>query len=156
MPRHPLSTTVRFKKLHDDVELPARATEGSSGYDLRAHLPDGKIGLAPGQRKLVPTGFSMELEPGYEAQVRPRSGLAWREGVTVLNAPGTIDADFRGEVKVVLVNLGEKTHIIEPGARIAQMVVSPVARTTEVVLEDEEDLAETERGEGGFGSTGSS
>lgn len=154
MPRHPLSTVVRFKKLHEDVALPVQAVEGSSGMDLRAWLPDGKIGIAPGQIKLVPTGFSMELEPGYEAQVRPRSGLACRHGITVVNAPGTIDASFRGEVQVGLVNLGPATHIIEPGDRIAQMVVQAVPRVTVVVLESADELSQTERGAGGFGSTG--
>lgn len=154
MPRHPLSTVVRFKKLHEEVVLPEQAVDGSSGMDLRAWLPDGKIGIAPGQIQLVPTGFCMELEPGYEAQVRPRSGLACKQGITVVNSPGTIDAGFRGPVQVGLINLGAATHIIEPGDRVAQMVVQPVPRVTVVVLEGDDELSQTERGDGGFGSTG--
>jgi dUTP pyrophosphatase len=154
MPRHPLSTTVKFKPLHDDVQLPKRQSAEAAGFDLHAYLPDGKVGISPGERKVVPTGFSMQLDPGYEGQVRPRSGLAIKEGVTVINAPGTIDSDYRGEVKVGLVNMGNTTFIVEPGARIAQLVVAAVARVSVVELEVQDELEESERGEGGLGSTG--
>ena len=153
MPRHPLSTTVKFRKLHDDVQLPERKSEEAAGMDIHAYLPDGKIGIPPGERKIVATGFQMEMAAGYEAQIRPRSGLAIKEGVTVVNSPGTIDSDYRGEVKVGLINLSSTTYILEPGTRIAQMVIQAVPRIS--VLEVEE-LSSTERGEGGFGSTGSS
>jgi dUTP pyrophosphatase len=154
MPRHPLSVTVRFKRLHEDAQLPERKSDEAAGFDLHAHLPDGKIGIPPGGRKLVGTGFAMQLDAGYEGQVRPRSGLAIKEGVTVINAPGTIDSDYRGEVKVGLVNMGDTTYILEPGTRIAQLVVAAVARVSVVVLEDDEELDDSERGAGGFGSTG--
>lgn len=151
--RHPLSTTVKFKKLHDEVQLPEYKSELAAGMDLHAWLPDGKIGIPPHQRKVVPCGFCMELEPGYEAQVRPRSGLAIKQGVTVVNSPGTIDADYRGEVMVGLINLSSSTYILEPGTRVAQMVIQAIPR---VVVEEVEELSSTDRGEGGFGSTGSS
>jgi dUTP pyrophosphatase len=153
MPRHPLSTTIRFQKLHEGVEIPTRATEGSAGFDLRAHLP-AKVGISPGDRLLVPTGLRVEIEPGYEGQVRPRSGLACKEGVTVVNAPGTIDSDFRGEIHVGLINLGRTTYILEPGTRIAQLVIQALPRVTVVELEEGVELGHTGRGEGGFGSTG--
>jgi dUTP pyrophosphatase len=156
MPRHPLSTTVRFKRLHDDAQIPERKSDEAAGFDIHAHLPGGKIGIPPGERKLVATGFAMQLDAGYEGQVRPRSGLAIKEGVTVVNTPGTIDSDYRGEVKIGLINLGNTTFILEPGTRIAQLVVAPVARTSVIVLEDDEELDDSERGEGGFGSTGKS
>ena len=130
--------------------LPAYATVLAAGMDLRAHL-DAPITLAPLQRALVPTGFHIALPPGYEAQVRPRSGLAAKHGITVLNAPGTIDADYRGEVKVILVNLSDTPFEIVPGERIAQMVV---AKCEQVEWEEVDSLDETGRGEGGFGSTG--
>jgi dUTP pyrophosphatase len=154
MPRHPLSTTVKFKPLHDDVQLPKRQSEGAAGFDLHAYLPDGKIGIPPGGRKVVATGFSMQLDPGYEGQIRPRSGLAIKEGVTVINAPGTIDSDYRGEVKIGLINMGNTTYIIEPGTRIAQLVVAAVARVSVVELEVQDELEESKRGGGGLGSTG--
>ena len=130
--------------------LPAYATVLAAGMDLRAHL-DAPITLAPLQRALVPTGFHIALPPGYEAQVRPRSGLAAKHGITVLNAPGTIDADYRGEVKVILVNLSDTPFEIVPGERIAQMVV---AKCEKVEWEEVDSLDKTVRGEGGFGSTG--
>ena len=151
MPRHPLSTTVKFKKLHDDVTLPEHKSEKAAGMDIRAYLPDGKIGIPPGERKIIKTGFAMELDTGYEAQVRPRSGLAIKQGVTVVNSPGTIDSDYRGEVKVGLINLGNTTYILEPNDRIAQLVIQAIPRIS--VMEVEE-LSLTERGEGGLGSTG--
>ncbi len=130
--------------------LPAYATELSAGMDLRADL-ETPITLGPLERALVPTGLFIALPAGYEAQVRPRSGLAARHGITVLNTPGTIDADYRGEVKVILVNLSQTPFEIVPGERIAQMVV---ARHERVEWEEADALDETERGAGGFGSTG--
>ena len=130
--------------------LPTYATELSAGMDLRANLTD-PIVLKPLQRCLVPTGIFMALPEGYEAQVRPRSGLALKKGITVLNSPGTIDADYRGEVGVILVNLSAEDFVVEDGERIAQMVI---ARYEQVEWESVEVLSETERGSGGFGHTG--
>ncbi len=130
--------------------LPEYSTPLSAGMDIRANV-DAPITLAPGQRCLVPTGLRMALPEGYEAQVRPRSGLALRHGVTVLNTPGTIDADYRGEVGVILVNLGTEPFVVNDGERIAQMVI---ARHERAELEAVDTLDETERGEGGFGHTG--
>lgn len=151
MPRHPLSTTVKFRKLHDDVQLPERKSDEAAGMDIHAYLPNGKIGIPPGERKIVDTGFQMELDAGYEAQIRPRSGLAIKQGITVVNSPGTIDSDYRGEVKVGLLNTGATTFILEPNTRIAQMVIQAVPRVSVLVVDE---LSETERGEGGLGSTG--
>ena len=128
--------------------MPEYATPASAGVDLRAS--DGCV-IPPGGRALVPTGLRIALPEGYEAQVRPRSGLALKHGVTLPNSPGTIDADYRGEIGVILMNLGQEPFIVEPGDRIAQMVVAPVAR---VAWSEAEALDATERGEGGFGSTG--
>lgn len=134
------------------LELPRQQTAGAAGLDLRAALPpDETLTIGPGRRAMVPCGFAIALPQGFEAQVRPRSGLAAKYGVTVLNSPGTIDADYRGEVKVVLINLGEETFEIRRGDRIAQMVVAPVSAVGFVI---EESLDETERGSGGHGSTG--
>jgi dUTP pyrophosphatase len=134
------------------LPLPAYRTEAAAGMDLAAAVPeDAPMVLAPGERILVPTGIAIALPPGHEAQVRPRSGLAHAHGVTVLNAPGTIDADYRGEVAVLLVNLGTESFVIRRGMRIAQLVVAPVARA---VLRPVPALAPTARGAGGFGSTG--
>jgi dUTP pyrophosphatase len=130
------------------LPLPAYASEGAAGLDLRA---DEGSTLAPGERRLVPTGLALELPPGHEGQVRPRSGLAVRHGIGMVNAPGTIDADYRGEVGVVLVNLGKEPFEVKRGDRIAQLVVAPVARVEVVEVEA---LGESGRGEGGFGSTG--
>jgi len=135
----------------NDLPLPQRATPGSAGVDLRACVTD-PISLAPGQRALVPTGFAMALPEGYEAQVRPRSGLAIRSGVTMLNTPGTIDADYRGEIGVIAVNLGSAPVTIRRGDRIAQMVIQ---RVPPAVLVEVDELPSTARGEGGFGSSGS-
>jgi len=154
MPRHPLSATVRFKKLHDDVQLPKRQSEEAAGFDLHAYLPKGKVGIPPGERKIVNTGFAMQIDPGYEGQVRPRSGLAIKEGITVVNTPGTIDSDYRGEVKVGLINLGNTTYILEPGTRVAQLVICAVPRVSVLELEEDQELTETVRGDGGLGSTG--
>ena len=133
-----------------DVALPRYQSELAAGLDLCAALEEPQT-LAPGERKLVGTGLAIALEPGFEAQVRPRSGLAHRHGVTVLNAPGTVDADYRGEVKVELINHGSEPFVIEPGARIAQLVVAAVVQAE---LELVEDLDLTARGSGGYGSTG--
>ena len=133
-----------------DLPLPAYETAQSAGMDLAAAI-DAPMTLAPGKRAIVPTGLAIALPAGFEAQVRPRSGLAAKNGVTVLNTPGTIDADYRGEVKVILVNLGEDPFEIERGMRIAQMVIAPV---TQASFTEVDSLSETERGSGGFGSTG--
>jgi dUTP pyrophosphatase len=135
-----------------DLPLPEYQTLDAAGLDLVAALPaQAKLVLEPGGRHLVPTGIAVQLPHGYEAQVRPRSGLALRYGVTILNAPGTIDADFRGEIHVLLVNLGREPFEIGRGDRIAQMIIAPVTR---VSLVDVQDLSISERGMGGFGSTG--
>ena len=135
-----------------DLPLPSYASTGAAGLDLSAAIGEGAVlELLPGGRSLVPTGFALALPEGYEAQVRPRSGLAVRHGVTVVNAPGTIDSDYRGEVQVALVNLGREPFEIRRGMRIAQLVVAPVARVT---IMPADTLEETERGSGGFGSTG--
>lgn len=133
-----------------DIPLPAYATEQSAGMDLCAAITDA-ITLKPNERTLVPTGLSIALPQGYEAQIRPRSGLAAKNGVTVLNTPGTVDADYRGEIKVILANLGTEPFTIERGMRIAQMVV---ARHSFVTWDQVDTLDETARGSGGFGSTG--
>ncbi|HET6527124.1 MAG TPA: dUTP diphosphatase [Balneolaceae bacterium] len=141
-----------FKKLPHakDLPLPSYETEFAAGMDIRAALNE-PVELQPGKRKLIPTGLQMALPKGYEAQIRPRSGLAYRNGITMLNTPGTIDADYRGEVKVLAVNLGDEPFIINHGDRIAQMVIAPVTQAT---VQETDDLSETERGKGGFGSTG--
>ena len=131
-------------------DLPAYATPLAAGVDLRANLDEALV-LKPLDRALVPTGLFMQIPEGYEGQVRPRSGLAAKHGITVLNTPGTIDADYRGEIKVILVNLSNEAFTIEPGERIAQMVF---ARCEQAVWEEVGNLDETERGAGGFGSTG--
>ncbi|MGI9352795.1 MAG: dUTP diphosphatase [Rhizobiaceae bacterium] len=136
----------------EGLELPGYESVDAAGMDLRAAVPeDAAMVLAPGERKLVPTGLVMEIPKGHEGQIRPRSGLAYKHGITCLNTPGTIDADYRGEVMVLLINLGDDNFNVERGMRIAQMVIAPVnqVETIEVSLADE-----TERGSGGFGSTG--
>jgi dUTP pyrophosphatase len=147
-----MTVTLEFKRLDHgrDLPLPAYQSELAAGLDLLAAV-EAPLSLAPGERALVPTGLAMSLPAGYEAQVRPRSGLAAKHGVTVLNTPGTVDADYRGEVKVILINLGDAPFEIARGERIAQMVIAPVlqARITEV-----DALSDTARGAGGFGSTG--
>ncbi|HPE98439.1 MAG: dUTP diphosphatase [Chitinophagales bacterium] len=130
--------------------LPAYATEHAAGLDLRAELKEAVI-LGSLERQLIPTGIYIALPEGYEAQVRPRSGLAIKHGITMLNSPGTIDADYRGEIKVIVVNLSKEPFTIQPGERIAQLVVAQYAR---ISWQETEDLDETERGAGGFGSTG--
>ncbi|MGZ8362793.1 MAG: dUTP diphosphatase [Caulobacteraceae bacterium] len=135
-----------------DLPLPAYETGGAAGMDLRAAVPDGEpMTLQPMARALVPTGLSFAVPAGFEAQVRPRSGLAAKYGITCLNTPGTVDSDYRGEVKVILVNLGEEDFVIRRGERIAQLVICPVARAE---WEQTDDLGDTGRGAGGFGSTG--
>lgn len=134
----------------DGLALPRYATEGAAGMDVEAAL-EADLTLAPGQRMAVPTGLSMAIAAGHEIQVRPRSGLALRHGITVANTPGTIDSDYRGEVKILLVNLGDTPFVITRGMRIAQLVLAPVTRAT---LEQVDSLEDTDRGSGGFGSTG--
>ena len=147
-------TTVRVERLPhaDGLPLPAYETSGSAGMDLRAALADdAPLTLAPGARVLVPTGLKIALEPGYEAQVRPRSGLALKHGLTCLNSPGTVDSDYRGEVGVILINHGQEPFVIRRGERIAQMVI---ARHEQADMVEVGSLDETARGAGGFGSTG--
>jgi len=143
---------VQFKRLpgNEDLNLPKKMTEAAAGFDLQAAV-ESPIELQPGERKLIPTGFAMAMPNELEAQIRPRSGLAYKHGITVLNSPGTIDADYRGEVKVLLINQGQQPFVIERGERIAQMVIQlvPQINITEV-----EELSETVRGAGGFGHTG--
>ncbi|EKP93631.1 dUTP diphosphatase [Thermaerobacter subterraneus] len=141
---------VAVRRVHPRAQLPRYATELAAGCDLVAAL-DEPVRIPPGGTCRVPTGLAIALPPGYEAQVRPRSGWAARHGLTVLNAPGTIDADYRGEIQVLLVNLGREPVTVAPGDRIAQLVVAPVARAYFVEVES---LPPTPRGEGGFGSTG--
>jgi dUTP pyrophosphatase len=142
---------VRLRRLDAGATVPMRMSPLAAGLDLSACLPGGGIELAAGARALIPTGWGIALEPGYEGQVRPRSGLALRQGLTVLNAPGTIDADYRGEIQVLLINLGSEPVRIEHGSRIAQLVVAAVAMVDVVEVEE---LPESFRGAGGFGSTG--
>jgi dUTP pyrophosphatase len=142
---------VRLPHGHD-LELPAYGTPGSAGMDLRAAVAeDAPLTLQPGQRALVPTGLTIAVPPGFEAQVRPRSGLALKAGITCLNSPGTIDSDYRGEVGVILINHGQETFTIRRGDRIAQMII---ARYERIVWRETEVLETTSRGAGGFGSTG--
>ncbi|AVL54992.1 dUTP diphosphatase [Roseobacter denitrificans] len=133
------------------VPLPAYETSGAAGADIRANCPDGPVTLAPGARALVPTGLRMAIPQGYEVQIRPRSGLALRHGITLVNSPGTIDSDYRGAVGVIMQNLGDAAFEITHGMRIAQMVVAPVVQAS---FELSDSLSETDRGSGGFGSTG--
>ena len=133
-----------------DIPLPAYATEGAAGMDICAAV-DADLTLAPGARMAVPTGLAMAIDPGYEVQLRPRSGLALKNGISLANAPGTIDSDYRGEVKVILVNLGDADFVVSRAMRIAQMVIAPV---TKCYIEAVVELTDTPRGDGGFGSTG--
>ena len=141
---------LRVRKKSPSVELPRYETAGAAGMDLRAFI-DREIVIAPLERAKIPTGLFVELPLGYEAQVRPRSGLAFRLGVTVVNAPGTIDCDYRGEVEVLLINFGNEPFTVKNGDRIAQMVIAPVIRA---FVCEVDNLSQTERGAGGFGSTG--
>lgn len=149
-----MTVTIKVRRLphNADLPLPAYETEQSAGMDLRAAVADdAPVTLGPGQRGLIPTGLAIALPPGFEAQVRPRSGLALKHGITCLNSPGTVDADYRGELAVILINLGQEPFVIRRGERIAQMVIAPV---TQGVFAEVETLDETARGAGGFGSTG--
>jgi len=143
-------TKIQIKKLSNSVLIPKYETPGSSGMDITAHINESIV-INPGEKALVPTGFSLAIPKGHEVQIRPRSGLAAKKSITVLNTPGTIDADYRGEIKVILINLGKDKFIVENGERIAQIVVCPIAQ---VQLEEVKELSETDRGSGGFGSTG--
>lgn len=141
-------TTIRFRKLDSSATIPSQAHPGDAGLDLSS-IED--VTIAPGARRLVRTGLAVEIPDGFEGQVRPRSGLALKHGITVLNAPGTIDAGYRGEVGVVLANFGEAPFAVEKGMRIAQLVIAAVARVT---IEVADSLSSSERGEGGYGSSG--
>jgi dUTP pyrophosphatase len=145
------STQVLIKRLHEQATLPKRHSEHAAGMDLAACLPDGQVQIEPGTIAMIPCGFSMAVPVGFEAQVRPRSGLATKHGVTLANSPGTIDSDYRGEAFVPLINLGRDAFIVEHGMRIAQMVIAPVLLADAVEVDS---LDETARGVGGFGSTG--
>jgi len=141
---------IRIKKKDERVSAPRYESSGAAGMDLRAFI-DEDVAIPPLGRAKISTGLFIEVPPGYEAQVRPRSGLAVRHGVTILNAPGTVDSDYRGELEVILVNLGAEQFTVKNGDRIAQVVISPVIRSS---LIETDSLSETERGSGGFGSTG--
>jgi dUTP pyrophosphatase len=141
---------LRIRKKAPEARLPQYESEGAAGLDLRALLPEAVL-VPPLGRIRIPTGLIVEIPPGYEGQVRPRSGLAARQGITVLNSPGTIDADYRGEVEIILINLGDAPVAINDGDRIAQLVIAPVSRA---FVTESASLSETKRGGGGFGSTG--
>lgn len=147
-----ITVSVRPLPHFEGLELPAYETLGAAGMDVRAAVPEGEpIVLEPGQRDMIPTGLSVAIPVGYEIQMRPRSGLAAKHGLTCLNSPGTIDSDYRGELKVILINHGAEPFTIKRGERIGQMVLATVTR---IVWEEVENLDKTARGEGGFGSTG--
>jgi len=141
---------ILVKKLFKEVNLPKYETNGSSGLDLEAFI-DSEITLKPGERKLIPTGISIAMPDNFEVQIRPRSGLAYKNGISVVNTPGTIDADYRGEIKVLLINLGQENFVIKKFQRIAQMVICPIIKAK---LVETDDLPSSIRGSGGFGSTG--
>ena len=141
---------ILIKKLHSDVNIPKYETEGSSGLDLEAYI-EKNLRLLSGERKLVPTGVSVAMPNNFEIQIRPRSGLAYKNGISVVNTPGTIDSDYRGEIKVLLINLGTEAVTIKKFQRIAQMVICPIIKAN---LKEVQELPETIRGAGGFGSTG--
>ncbi len=145
-----MSVVVRFRKKDEKVVLPSYETAGSAGADLRAHI-SSPVTINPGERKLIGTGLYPEIPDGYEIQVRPRSGLSVKRGITVLNTPGTVDSDYRGEICVNIINLSDGSFVINDGDRIAQAVVAPVVQA---LFEETDELSSTERGEGGFGSTG--
>jgi dUTP pyrophosphatase len=149
-----MSVTLRVKRLPhgEGLPLPSYQSKEAAGLDVVAGVPEGAaVAIPPGARALIPTGFALELPRGYEAQVRPRSGLALKHGVTLLNSPGTIDSDYRGELMVILVNHGDEPFLVRRGERIAQLVIAPVSHAEIVAAEE---LAATSRGPGGFGSTG--
>ena len=143
-------TEILIKRLSKGVTLPKYETDGSSGLDLAAFI-DKSIEIKPGKSEIIPTGLAVSIPKNFEIQIRPRSGLAAKNQISVLNTPGTIDADYRGELKVILINLGNKNFIVEKGLRIAQMVLCPIIKAT---IKEVETLENTERGSGGFGSTG--
>ena len=143
-------TEILIKRFSKDINLPKYETEGSSGMDLAAHI-ENSILIEPGNTVMVPTGIAVSIPKNFEIQIRPRSGLAARNKISVLNTPGTIDSDYRGEIKVILINLSEKTFTIEKGTRIAQMVLCPIVKAR---FKEVESLGETPRGSSGFGSTG--
>ena len=143
-------TEILIKRLSKEVSLPKYETEGSSGLDLAANI-DEQIEILPGKSAIIPTGLAVAIPKDFEIQIRPRSGLAAKSQISVLNTPGTIDADYRGELKVILINLSDKVFVVEKGLRIAQMVLCPVVKAT---LKEVTELENTERGSGGFGSTG--
>ena len=143
-------TKILIKRFSNKVLIPKYETLGASGLDIAAYT-ENKIELLPGEKKIIPTGFSLSIPKGFEIQIRPRSGLAAKKNITVLNTPGTIDADYRGEIKVILINLGKEKFIVENGERIAQMVLCPVVRAD---IQEVKELSQTDRGIGGFGSTG--
>ena len=143
-------TEILIKRLSDKVVMPKYETEGSSGLDLAAHINES-VEIKPGSTAIIPTGLAVSIPKSFEIQIRPRSGLAAKSQISVLNTPGTIDADYRGELKVILINLGAKSFLVENGARIAQMVLCPVVKAN---LKEVKSLEDTKRGSGGFGSTG--
>ena len=143
-------TEILIKRLSKNVNLPKYETEGSSGMDLSANV-NSHIKIEPGETSIIPTGISVSIPKKFEIQIRPRSGLAAKNQISVLNTPGTIDADYRGEIKVILINLSKKAFIVEKGARIAQMVLSPIGKAK---IKEVENLEKTDRGSDGFGSTG--
>ena len=143
-------TEILIKRLSEDVALPKYETEGSSGLDLAANI-DEQIKILPGKSEIISTGLAVAIPKNFEIQIRPRSGLAAKSQISVLNTPGTIDADYRGELKVILINLSDKVFVVEKGLRIAQMVLCPVIKAT---LKEVTELENTKRGSGGFGSTG--
>ena len=143
-------TEILIKRLSKNIPLPKYETDGSSGMDIAADVKDS-IEIKPGKSEIIPTGLTVSIPKNFEIQIRPRSGLAAKNQISVLNTPGTIDADYRGELKVILINLGNNSFVVEKGLRIAQMVVSPVIKAS---LREVDTLEETKRGSGGFGSTG--
>ena len=143
-------TEILIKRLSKNISLPKYETDGASGMDLAANI-ENKIEIAPGKSAIIPTGLSVSIPRNFEIQIRPRSGLAAKNQISVLNTPGTIDADYRGELKVILINLGNKNFIVEKGLRIAQMVLCPIIKAN---IKEVETLENTKRGSGGFGSTG--
>lgn len=149
-PGERLTVRVYRQPACEDIPLPAYATEHAAGMDIRAAVTEPVV-LQPGQRAMIPTGLHVELPPGIEAQIRPRSGLAARNGITMLNSPGTIDADYRGEIRVIVINHGNQPFTVQRGDRVAQMIVAPVIQ---VRWQDAESLNDTKRGHGGFGHTG--
>jgi dUTP diphosphatase len=144
------SPRIAVKRLRPEAVLPRYMTSGAAGLDLCAAI-DEPLSLAPGERRLVPTGLALAIPAGFEGQVRPRSGLALRQGLTMLNSPGTIDSDYRGEIGVIVINHGQQAAVLNPGDRVAQLVIAPVAHA---VLEEYDELPMTLRGKGGFGHTG--